>query len=53
MQFMVLDENGDIVCWIDSKKDEQVIKNGYMLITGEELLVTEMNGTIKPIIRCK
>ena len=51
MQFMILDENGDIVCWLDSTKDEQIVKNGYTLITAENLIITEMDGTIKPIIK--
>ena len=52
MQFMVLDENGDIICWLDSTKEEQIVKNGYLLLTGKNLAVTEVDGTIKPIIRC-
>ena len=51
MQFMILDENNDIVCWLDATKDEQIIKNGYTLIAGEKLTITEMDGTIKPIIK--
>ena len=51
MQFMILDEDGDIVCWLDSTKDEQIVKNGYTLMTGEKLTITEIDGTIKPIIK--
>lgn len=50
MEYMILDENADIVCWLDPTKEEQILKNGYTLITGEKLAITEIDGTIKPII---
>ncbi len=51
MQFMCLDKNGDIVCWLDSENENQIVKEGYALLIGEKLTVTEINGTIKPIFK--
>lgn len=51
MQFMILDKDGDIICWLDSTKSEQIVKNGYSLLIGEDLSVTEIDRTIKPIIK--
>lgn len=51
MELMLIDENGDVICWLDTKNDTQVVKKGYALLIGEKLTVTEMNGTIKPIYK--
>ena len=51
MELMLIDENGDIICWLDSKNDTQVVKKGYALLIGEKLAATEMDGTLKPIYK--
>ena len=51
MQYQILDKNGTIIVWIDTKSDVIIVDDEYTLIAGEDLDSTTIDGEMKPIIR--
>ena len=51
MQYQILDKNGTIIAWIDTKSDVIIVDDEYTLIAGEDLDSTTIDGEMKPIIR--
>lgn len=42
MQYQVYEEKtGDLIAWIDTEKEDQIVKDGFCVKAGEHLAVTE------------
>lgn len=50
MQYQVLDREGNLVVWIDTELEEQIIAKDYILQCGDNLKISETSGGIKGII---
>lgn len=50
MQYQVLDKTGNLVAWIDTDKEEQVISKDYILQCGDNLKISETSDGLKGII---
>ena len=50
MQYHVLDREGNLVAWIDTELEEQIIAKDYILQCGDNLKIRETSEGIKGII---
>lgn len=50
MQYQVLDKTGNLVAWIDTNKEEQIIAKGYIIQSGDNLKIRETSDGIKGVI---
>lgn len=50
MQYQVLDREGNLVVWIDTELEEQIIAKDYILQCGDNLKISETSEGIKGII---
>lgn len=50
MQYQVLDREGNLVVWIDTELEEQIIAKDYILQCGDNLKISETSERIKGII---
>ena len=51
MQYQILDENGKLVAWIDTNQPEQIVMNGYTIISGNNLHCIELEDGLSAVIR--
>lgn len=51
MQYQIINKEGTIIAWIDTKSENIVVHNDYILIKGANLDSTTIDGEMKPIIR--
>lgn len=50
MQYQVLDREGNLVAWIDTELEEQIISKDYILQCGDNLKITETDNGLKGVI---
>lgn len=45
MQYQIYEENtGELIAWIDTEKEDQIVKTGFCVKVGEHLTITESEG---------